>query len=325
MSAITTAMQDTVDRLLAPGKGMIAPDEHPDRLARALGLDAADPALRTRHRAMVLGTPRLAGWISAVVVDADALRTGLPERGPDDPVVGVRLGTTSGLYPYGDVSTVSERSTEMRAALQGLGDLGITFVKWRADVDPLTGTASSYADTEYLAACAAITHAAGLVPVLDIAMPNQRSHSLNVAVAVTANALDHLFRALDERQVDPSGVVIRMNMVRAGVMHPQQTTAEDTGRTTMRVIEAHLPAGAPGVMFMSTGMSRDEACADLAAIATEATRLGWTRPLTFAFGRALVDRATGSWAREGEHAAQRALAEDCAVAAAALAGPVLAV
>lgn len=325
MSDLSSAMRHTIDRLLSSDKGMIAPDEHPDRLARALGLEGADPVLRSRHRVMVLETPQLSRWISAAVVDADALRLGLPDRGTDDPMVGVRLGTASGLYPYGDVSTAAKRGSEMRAALQGIADLGIAFVKWRADVDPLTGTAKSYADTEYLAACAAITHAAGLVPVLDIAMPNQRSHSLNVAVAVTANALDDLYWALDRRQVDPAGVVVRMNMVRAGVMHPVQTPSEDAGRSTMRVLGDHLPSAAPGVLFMSTGMSADEARADLAAIAAEATRLGWARPFTFAFGRALVDRATRSWACEGEHAAQKALAEDCAAAAAALAGAVPAV
>jgi fructose-bisphosphate aldolase, class I len=325
MSRLTPSMQRTLDRLFTPGKGMIAPDEHPDRLARALGIDEADSALRSRHRAMVLGTPQLDRWISAVVVDADALRSGLPDRGPEDPIVGVRLGTASGLYPSGDVSSAATRGAEMRATLQGLGDLGVSFVKWRADVDPLTGTASAYADTAYLAACAAITQSAGLIPVVDIAMPNQRSHSLNVAVAVTANTLDDLFTSLDEREVDLAGVVIRMNMVRAGVMHPEQTDAETAARSTMRVLESRLPSASPGVLFMSTGMPSNDACADLAAIVAEATRLRWERPTTFAFGRALVDRATLSWARDGEHRAQRALAEDCAAAAAALAGSALVV
>jgi fructose-bisphosphate aldolase class 1 len=319
-SATTPSLQATIDRLLEPGRGMIAPDEHPDRLARALGLDAADPALRSRHRSMVLGTPHLHRWVSAAVVDADALRHGLPDRAPEDPLLGVRLGTASDLYPYGDVGTAARRGQEMRTALVGLRDLGVAFVKWRADLDPLTGTAQAYADTQYLAACAAITHDAGLVPVLDLAMPNQRSHSLNVAVAVTANVLDDLHRALADHGVDPAGVVVRMNMVRAGVMHPEQTSATEAGRSTMLVLEGHLPDTAPGVLFMSTGMAHDDACADLAAITTEAARRGWVRPLTFGFGRALVDRATRCWARDGDRAAQDALAEDCAAAAAALSG-----
>ncbi|MGY2876071.1 fructose-bisphosphate aldolase class 1 [Marmoricola sp. URHA0025 HA25] len=322
MSRATRAMRDTVDRLLTPGKGMIAPDEHPDRLARALGLDGADPVLRSRHRAMVLEAPHLGRWISAAVIDADGLRFGLPDRGPGDPIIGVRLGTASSLYPYGDVTTAAMKGQEMRAALQGIGDLGVAFLKWRADLDPLTGTAKAYADSDYLAACAAISHAAGLVPVLDIAMPNQRSHSLNVATAVTGNALIDLYRALEERDVDPTAVLVRMNMVRAGVMHPQQTDPGDVGRSTMRVLATCLPPGAPGVLFMSTGMPRDEACADLTAIVTEGFRLGWDRPSTFAFGRALVDRATRAWATEGEHAAHKALAEDCEAVTAALAGPV---
>lgn len=325
MNDMTPSMLDTLGRLFVPGKGMIAPDEHADRLARALGVEEADPVLRSRHRAMVLETPGLRQWVSAAVVDADALRSGLPDRAPDDPILGIRLGTTSGLYPHRDVSTAATRSAEMRAALQGIGDLGISFVKWRADLDPLAGPARAYADTEYLAACAAITHSAGLIPVLDIAMPNQRTHSLNVAVAVTSNALDSLFGALDERQVDPAGVVVRMNMLRAGVMHREQTSPSNAARSTLRVLNDHLPAAVPGVLFMSTGMARDEACADLTAIVAEAAGSRWARPASFAFGRALVDRATRAWVREGEQAAQQALAEDCAIASAALGSSALAV
>jgi fructose-bisphosphate aldolase, class I len=304
MGELTAAMRTTLERLLAPGKGMLAPDEHADRLARALGLDAVSPLASSRHRAMVLGTPRLGDWISSVVVGPEAVYAGLPDRSPEDPVYGVRLDA-DGQTPHSD-------------ALKRLAALGIDFVKWRADADPVGGDGPAYADTTSLARCAGMTHEAGLVPVVDVAMPNQRSHSLGVAIAVTANTLKDLYGELDRRGVDPAGVVVRMNMIRAGVMNPQQTVPALVGRSTMHVIEAHLPAAAPGVMFMSTGMRRNDACADLAAIVEQARRTGWTRPLTFGFGGALVDRAMRSWVRQGEHAARKALAKDCEMASSTL-------
>jgi fructose-bisphosphate aldolase class 1 len=302
----------TLETLLAPGKGMIAPDEHPDRLARSLGVDIADPLVRGRHRAMVLSTPHLKTWISAVVVDRDAL---VLDRDPAGLLVGIRLGSDTDEFRHGD--SVTRRAADLRAQLSGLREGGASFVKWRADLDPMTAPASAYVDTAYLAACAAVSLDCGLLPVLDVAMPNQRTHSSSVAIAVTANALTSLFAALRERDVDVSRVLVRMNMVRAGAWHDHQPSPRQVGIATLRVLSKNLPEEAPGVMFMSTGLDGSEACADLAAISAEAESSGWVRPFTFGFSRALLNRATTAWVRDGEEVAHRLIAQECAAASAA--------
>ena len=308
-------VDQTLSILLTPDKGLIAPDEHPDLLARAVGVDIADPLTRSRHRSMVLSTPDLPHWIVAAVVDVEAFGSGEPVEVPPGIVVGVRLGSDTDHYRYGD--TLARRTEQLRAELSRFRAAGVRFVKWRADLDPLTGPASAYLDASHLAACAAASLECELAPVLDVAMPNQRTHSLSVATAVTANALTSVHRALLERGCDPGRVLVRMNMVRAGTWHEDQTTALQVGRATLRVLSTHLPEQAPGVMFMSTGMSGPEACADLAAITAEAGRTGWDRPCTFGFGRALLSRGTHAWGRDGTHAAHDHIAQDCAAAAAA--------
>lgn len=318
MTGPSPAIGETVDRLLSPGRGVIALDEHHDLLARALGLDLADPIAKSRFRAIVLETPRLGQWISGVLVDAEALDTGLPELAPDDPLVGLRLGSDTGHYRFGD--TIHRRRDEMRSHLTQCHDRGVRFVKWRADIDLLGGPASAYVDTGYLAACAQLSLEVGLLPVLDVTMPNQRTHSLAVAIAVTANALVSLRDELAAHGVSHGDVLIRMNMVRAGAWHADQTVPTQVGRSTLRTLATGLPDEAPGVLFMSTGMTLRPACDDLAAIVGEAERTGWDRPITFGFGRALVDRVIRTWARDGEVAAQAALAEDCQAAVAAIEG-----
>ena len=316
MTGASATIDDTLRVLLTPGKGMIAPDEHPDRLAQALGLDV-------RHRSMVLATPGLANWISAAVVDADALQPGLPGLDRAGPIIGVRLGSDTDNYRHGD--SLAGRRLQIQAALLLFREEGARFVKWRADLDPMRGAAAAYVDTRYLAACAALSIRCDLVPVLDVAMPNQRTHSLSVATAVTANALTALFAELVENDVDPARVLVRMNMVRAGVSHETQTSSRQVGVTTLRVLDGSLPDEAPGVMFMSTGMSVTEACSDLAAISASAKVSEWRRPLTFGFSRALLQRGTRAWARDGEAAAQELIAQDCAAASAATSGSLLGV
>lgn len=323
MTGASGTLDETLRILLTPGKGMIAPDEHPDRLAQALGVDVADAHSRSRHRSMVLATPGLDRWISAAVLDADALQVGLPERGHEGPIIGVRLGSDTDDYRQRD--SLSGRILQIQAALSLFREEGARFVKWRADLDPMREVASAYVDTHYLAVCAALSLRSDLVPVIDVAMPNQRTHSLAVATAVTVNALTALASGLVENGVDPARVLIRMNMVRAGVAHELQTSPRQVGLTTLRVLEEALPQEAPGVMFMSTGMSTAEACADLAAICARAKATRWARPLTFGFSRALLLRATQAWVREGDAVAQELIAEDCAAACAATSGNLLGV
>jgi fructose-bisphosphate aldolase class 1 len=323
MTGALGTLDDTLRILLTPGKGMIAPDEHPDRLAEALGVDVPDAHTRSRHRAMVLATPSLERWISAAVVDADALQIGLPGRGPAGPIIGVRLGSDTDNYRHG--GSLAGRRLQIQAALSLFREEGARFVKWRADLDPMRGAASAYVDTRYLAACAALSIRCDLVPVLDVAMPNQRTHSLSVATAVTANALTALFAELVENDADPARVLVRMNMVRAGVSHELQTSHRQVGITTLRVLDLVMPDEAPGVMFMSTGMSAPEACADLAAISAQAMARGWQSPFTFGFSRALLHRGTRAWVRDGDAAAQELIAQDCAAASAATSGSLLAV
>ena len=312
------SVDEAIDILLTPAKGLIAPDEHPELLARAVGVDLADPPTRSRYRAMVLSTPGLEEWVTAAVLDAEEFTQGRSFPMPPGILPGVRLGSDTDRYRYADPA--GDRADELRAELTTLRAAGVRFVKWRADVDPLIGSASAYLDTEHLAACAAASLECDLAPLLDVAMPNQRSHSLAVATAVTANALTSLHQALDRYGCDPDQVLVRMNMVRAGVWHEQQTSPLEVGRATLRVLVNHLPATARGVLFMSTGMSGPEACADLTAINLEARETGWDRPFGFGFGRALVSRGTQAWVHGGTAKAHELIAADCTAASSAARG-----
>ncbi len=308
-------MQEAATRLFAPGRGVLAPDEHLDRIARILRRGEVDDETIHEHRSLYLQNPELAEAISGVVVEADALCA--------DPIegilLGVRAGTSTHTFPEWDSAILAERTDEMRTRLVNLRDRGARFVKWRCDADPLLDPeATGYVDTTYLAWCAAISQDARVLPVLDIAMPAQRAHSLAVGVAVTANALNSLHAELAARQVDPTALVVRMNFVRAGRDHPQQTTPEEAARRTLDVLADCLPSAAPGVMFMSTGLPLEAACAHLAAVEAEAASRHWTRPLTFAFGNALTAPAWRAWHDRDLVEARAALVSACRDASAAL-------
>lgn len=288
-------------RLFTPGKGLLAVDEHLDRIST--DTDGRAEFEAQGHRAMLLETPELDQWISGVLVAPEGL-TQCRGAAPTGIVVGVRL--------------------DAHRAERDLGDLvrdGASFVKWRADLDPFTTTGpAAYVDTTLLAERAGASLEVGLLPMLDIAMPNQCSHSHAVAMAVTGNAIRALDRALAAASVPASQVVIRMNFVRPGVWHDDPADPELVAQTTIQLLREHVPPTLAGVMFMSTGLDNDVACASLGAVSGQAAEAGLRLPITFAFGRALVAPATLAWTSQdgGIISGQAALSASCRAAAQAL-------
>lgn len=289
-------------RLFTPGKGLLGIDEHLDRLST--GMDGAAEFEAPAQRAMLLETPELDQWISGVLVAPEGLTQchGVASAGI---AVGVRLDAYRAEH-----------------ALRDLVQLGANFVKWRADLDPFsTAGPAAYVDTDLLAQRAAASLEAGLLPMLDIAMPNQCSHSHAVAMAVTGNAIRALDLALAAASVPASQVVIRMNFVRPGRWHDDPADPDVVARTTLKLLREHVPPTIAGVMFMSTGLENDDACASLRAVSSQAAEAGLRLPITFAFGRALVAPATLAWTSHddgGTDAGQAALSASCRAAAQAL-------
>jgi len=85
--------------------------------------------------------------------------------------------------------------------------------------------------------------------------------------------------------------VLKPNMVVPGSTSGQQASPEEVAERTVATLLAVLPETLAGVAFLSGGQSPEVATANLAAMQQHKTP--W--PLTFSFGRALVDPALKAW------------------------------
>jgi fructose-bisphosphate aldolase class I len=95
-------------------------------------------------------------------------------------------------------------------------------------------------------------------------------------------------------------------MVLPGKDCPVQKSDEEIAEATVGVLRQTVPAAVPGIVFLSGGMTDEQATARLAAI----NRTGpqpWE--LSFSFGRALQGPVLRAWAGDDAHRAdaQRAL------------------
>jgi fructose-bisphosphate aldolase class I len=314
--------------LVAPGQGILAAEGSGStmawRLAAAGVASTADG--RRAYREMLVSTPGLGSGISGVILAAEALRQRLGD-GRRFPAALADLGMLTGVKADAGAGplagTQGEPVTEgldgILARLRGYARLGAQFATWRAVLrigpgmpSPLAIRANAQALARYAAAC----QEAGLVPIVEPAVLMNGSASLGRCATVTTLVLLEVMTSLGEYGVDFPGVVLRPSMVRPGGAADPVSPAE-VAAATLSALDS-LPATLAGVAFLSGGQRPERATENLAAM-QGALQL-W--PLTFAFGRGLVDPALAAWQGEPDRwaAGQRALARRVALNVAAVQG-----
>jgi len=318
-------LQETAAALVAPGKGVLAADESIATMSKRLegaGVPAS-PDARRDYRELLLTTAGLSGYISGIILCDETLRQALSDGTPFGegaqalgihPGIKVDAGVTP--LPFADGGVVTEGLDGLRGRLEQYRELGATFAKWRAVLAPVgLNERCVWANAHALARYAALCQEAGIVPIVEPEVLMDGSHGAELCQEVTTNALSTVFGEIDRLGVDPSGMVLKPNMVISGTDNDHQSEPADVARQTLGVLRDTVPPTVPGIAFLSGGQSNERACANLEAINRSAEEDGsapWR--LTFSFGRALVNDALSTWHGVSANVAdaQAALSANCA-------------
>jgi fructose-bisphosphate aldolase class I len=206
--------------------------------------------------------------------------------------------------------------------LAGYAAGGACFAKWRAVIRiaahlPTAGALN--ANARALACYAAACQEHGLVPIVEPEVLATGDHRIDRCAAATTRTLDVVFAALGAAGVRFPSMLLKPNMVTAGLDCPDQPSDEEVAEATLHTLRATVPDELGGVAFLSGGARPEVATARLAAICA-AGPTPW--PVTFSFGRALVDPALRAWADDPARTSsgQLALASRAAANAAARSG-----
>lgn len=98
------------------------------------------------------------------------------------------------------------------------------------------------------------------------------------------------------------GLILKPNMVLAGLDCPQQESVEEVADATVECFLRSVPAAVGGIAFLSGGQSGELASARLNAMHVRfARRLPW--PLSFSFARAIQQPALQIWHGESANVA----------------------
>jgi fructose-bisphosphate aldolase class I len=207
---------------------------------------------------------------------------------------GIKVDTGAKDLALSPGEKITEGLDGLRERLRDYVSRGARFAKWRAviTIGEKTPTRNALrANAHALARYAALCQESVLVPIVEPEVLMDGDHTIERCAEVTRAALEYLLAELDEAGVDLAGTVLKPNMVVPGTTSGQQASPEEVAEATVTTLRAVLPETLAGVAFLSGGQSPEVATTNLAAMQKHETP--W--PLTFSFGRALVDPALKAW------------------------------
>jgi fructose-bisphosphate aldolase class I len=318
------SMSRTAAGLVAPGKGILAADESSPTMAKRLATIGVESVEETRrsYREILFTTAGLAEFISGVILFDETIRQRSSDGRPfaellaaEGIIPGIKVDTGTRPLAGFPGEVVTAGLDGLRERLEEYVALGARFAKWRAVLrigDGIPSPSCIDANAHALARYAALAQEAGLVPIVEPEVLMEGDHGIERCAEVTTDVLHEVYDQLHRHRVDLEGTLLKPNMVVPGDACPEQADNEMIARTTLTVLRCAVPAAVPGVVFLSGGMSDQQATARLDAINRHGPQ-PWE--LSFSFGRALQAPVLRAWAG---NEANRAVAQGALVHRAAL-------
>ncbi|XP_010571139.1 PREDICTED: fructose-bisphosphate aldolase A-like [Haliaeetus leucocephalus] len=315
-------------RIVAPGKGILAADESTGSIAKRLssvGVENTEENRRWYRQLLFTADSRVDPCIGGVILFHETLYQKADDGRPFPQVIRSK-GALVGIKV--DKGVVPLAGTNGETTTQGLDGLmercaqykkdGADFAKWRCVLKITAHTPTRLAVMEnanVLARYASICQQNGIVPIVEPEILPDGDHDLKHCQYVTEKVLAAVYKALSDHHVYLEGTLLKPNMVTPGHACTKKYSPEEIAMATVTALRRTVPPAVPGITFLSGGQSEEEASLNLNAI----NRCPLARPwaLTFSYGRALQASALRAWAgkKDNTKAAQeeyvkRALGKD---------------
>ncbi|MEM8987266.1 MAG: class I fructose-bisphosphate aldolase [Pseudomonadota bacterium] len=318
------ALNKVAVAMVAPGKGILAADESSGTIKKrfdSINVESTEDNRRD-YREMLFRTEQaMKDHISGVILFDETIRQNAADGTPlvkliqdAGSIPGIKVDKGAKDFTAFAGEKVTEGLDGLRERLAEYYELGARFAKWRAVIDIGRGgdtAMPSYtclkANAHALARYAALCQEAEIVPIVEPEVLMDGDHDIDRCYEVTEMTLRLLFEELYEQRVALEGTILKPNMVIAGKKSDRQAGVEEIAEKTVKCFRASVPAGLPGIVFLSGGQSDEEATAHLNAM-NAAYDMPWG--LSFSYGRALQAAPLKAWSGKAENvpAAQAAFA-----------------
>jgi fructose-bisphosphate aldolase class I len=297
-------LHETAKALVAEGKGILAADESSGTIKKrfdSIDVESTEENRRS-YRDLLFTTEGAEEFISGVILYDETIRQSSADGTPFPKLLeqkgiipGIKVDTGAKALAGSPEETVTEGLDGLRERLAEYRELGAKFTKWRAVISIGVGRPSEYAmwaNAHALARFAALSQEAALVPIVEPEVLMDGEHTIEESYLVTERTLRAVFTELFDQRVEREGALLKTNMVVSGYDSSEQADVDTVADMTIRCLENTCPAAVPGVVFLSGGMSDEDATARLNAMNQRGPH-PWE--LSFSYGRALQAPALKAW------------------------------
>uniref|UniRef100_A0AAQ4S5Y0 Fructose-bisphosphate aldolase n=1 Tax=Gasterosteus aculeatus aculeatus TaxID=481459 RepID=A0AAQ4S5Y0_GASAC len=305
-------LSDIAQRIVAPGKGILAADESTGSVAKrfqSINAENTEENRRLYRQLLFTADDRMNPCIGGVILFHETMyqKTDNGKLFPEylkgrNMVVGIKVD--KGVVPL--AGTNGETTTQ---GLDGLYERcaqykkdGADFAKWRCVMKITPTTPSRLAIIEnanVLARYASICQMHGIVPIVEPEILPDGDHDLKRCQYVTEKVLAALYKALSDHHVYLEGTLLKPNMVTPGHSCSHKFSNQEIAMATVTALRRTVPPAVPGVTFLSGGQSEEEASINLNAMNQCPLHRPWA--LTFSYGRALQASALKAWGGKKEN------------------------
>lgn len=306
-------MQEVVDTLLSPSKGLLAADESTGTITKRLasiGLTST-PELNKKYREMFFSTQGIENYLSGVILFDESVRQDLHKTL-------IKKGIVPGIKVDGGLTSFNNSPEKVTKGLEGLADRlkeylrwGLKFTKWRAAIsisDIFPTEAFLEEDLGRMTEFAKISQDNGLVPIVEPEVLLDGNHTTTRCEEIETKVLKCLFEKLRAGGVDLGEIILKTSMVLPGKDSGVKAAPLEVAQATLRTLRNSVPVDVPGIVFLSGGQSPDEAMNNLNEInklaKEEVAKPNYPWQLSFSFARALQEEAMKIWAGSDQKVAE---------------------
>ncbi len=312
-------LRKNANLLAAKGKGLLAVDESTPTVGKRLagiGVENTE-ANRQAYRGMLFTADGLGEYISGAILfeetlyqdhaDGESMVAKLDKQGI---IPGIKVD--KGLRPLLNGGAVETWCTGLEGLLERTADYyerGARFAKWRAVLQiTADGCPTEIAIKENawgLARYARICQESGLVPIIEPEILMDGDHTIETTAAVQERVLTAVYKACAENGVFLEGTLLKPSMTVSGADSAEKAGSEEVAKMTIRTMDRCVPAAVAGIMFLSGGLTEEDASVYLNTMNSLERKGSWS--MTFSYGRALQQSCLQAWKGSDIEAGQKAV------------------
>ena len=318
LSYYKETLRETALKLATPGKGILAVDESTNTCGKRLASIGVENTEENRqaYRGMLFTTKGLGNYISGAILfeetlfqdhaDGESMVAKLEKQGI---VPGIKVD--KGLKPLvgglehetycSGLDGLTERASDYYAR-------GARFAKWRAVLQITADGPSDLAIRENawgLARYARSVQEAGLVPIIEPEILMDGNHDILTTSEIQEKIIKEVYFACQQNGVYLEGTLLKPSMTVPGADYEGKSDPKNVALATVTTLLRSVPAAVPGIVFLSGGLSEEEASLYLNEMNLLAADKPWN--LSFSYGRALQHSCLRAWAGSNIDKGQKAL------------------